>query len=163
MLTSCSRSVEVVVDSVRHKDCRRSIAKPAEQVKCPGWRPPFTSSSPTSSRADTSCYCPRSGGAAQKATAASAPKRSAHVGPPSSGASHHCGSVRAVEEMLHVFKIVVGGMCLEVAWVSFDQHVGARDQCRRQRQAELLCSLAIDTELEFSRLLHRQVGGFAAL
>src|SRR5262249_29031156 len=46
---------------------------------------------------------------------------------------------------------------------SFDHHVGAREQRRRDLKAERPGRLQVDDELEFRRLQDRQVGGLGAL
>jgi len=44
----------------------------------------------------------------------------------------------------------------------FNHLVGATKQCERERDAERLSGLHVDDQLDFRRLLHRQVGGFGA-
>src|ERR1035441_5754424 len=45
----------------------------------------------------------------------------------------------------------------------FDHLVGDGEHARRYGEAERLSGRAVDDELEFGRLQHRQVGGFRAL
>src|SRR6202011_5181748 len=46
--------------------------------------------------------------------------------------------------------------------VLFDDFVGLRKQRRRHREVEYLCGFQIDDQLERSRLLDGQIGGFGA-
>ena len=46
---------------------------------------------------------------------------------------------------------------------SFNDIVGAGEDRRRDREAERVGGLEIDDELEFGRLLDRQIGRFGAL
>src|SRR5262252_6226971 len=46
---------------------------------------------------------------------------------------------------------------------SFDHLVGTRDERRRQLEPKRLGGLEVDSQLEFDRLLHREVGGLGAL
>jgi hypothetical protein len=46
---------------------------------------------------------------------------------------------------------------------SFDDLVGAGEDCWRDREAEFLRGLEIDDQLEFGRLLHGQIRGFDAI
>lgn len=46
--------------------------------------------------------------------------------------------------------------------LSFDNIIGAREQCRRQFETERLGGLEIDEQLERGWLFNRQVGGFRA-
>ena len=45
----------------------------------------------------------------------------------------------------------------------FNHFVGGREQKRRNAKAEFLCHLQVDGQLDFRRLLHRNVGRFDAL
>jgi hypothetical protein len=46
--------------------------------------------------------------------------------------------------------------------VSFDELAGTGEDRGRHGEAEPLCGLQIDNQLEFRRLLHRQIGRFRA-
>jgi len=46
---------------------------------------------------------------------------------------------------------------------SLDHLIRSREHGLRNRQADLLCRFEIDNQLEFSRLLHRQVGRLGSL
>src|SRR5215472_5629758 len=46
---------------------------------------------------------------------------------------------------------------------SFDQRVGARDERRRNLEAERLRGLEVDDQFEPGRLQHRQIGGIRLL
>jgi hypothetical protein len=57
-------------------------------------------------------------------------------------------------------KISAGKFHFEPPFTSFDHHVGAREQRRRNRQSKRLGSLEVDRQLESDRLLHREVSWF---
>src|SRR5215510_3555876 len=47
--------------------------------------------------------------------------------------------------------------------ILFDHLVSAREQCRRQVEAECLCSFQINNQLVFGRRLHREIGRLLAV
>src|SRR5215813_5925566 len=55
-------------------------------------------------------------------------------------------------------KFPAGKFHFEPPFTSFDHLVGEGEQRRRNRQAERLGDLQIDDEIEFNRLLDRQIG-----